>query len=77
MLLGEPGVPAPLNFTQEKKHDIASGENHEKTDNASENQMGISDFGCVTCLMRKANAEPGFDRDKPKPSDKADASKPQ
>lgn len=65
MLLGESGVPTPLKFTQEKKHDIGGGENHEKIDSAFENQMGISDFGCVTCLMLKADAELGFNGDKP------------
>lgn len=44
--------------------------NHEKIDSASENQTGISDFGCVTCLMLKANTEPVFCGNKPKPPNK-------
>lgn len=32
--------------------------------------MGITDFGCVTCPMLEANAEPVFHEDKPKPSNK-------
>lgn len=63
---------APLNFTQEKKHNNVGEKNHEKIDSASENQTDIFDFGCLTCLMLKANAESVFCccGNKPKPPNK-------